>query len=481
MDYEKKYKESLEKARQLCAYPTTKPFMSDLQDLFPELKESSEDEQIRKWIIYDIRYNMNNKPLSNLEYKKKAEKAIAWLEKQGEQNPAEWHIEDEQMLNSCLSFLPDEYLRRWLKDVIHAKYEKQDNIAENEKKEFIGDGFIKCCADFQDFKEGETYWLEYLGDDDYNVRSDNLLGKTYHITPYQLYTIFKKQTCLEKQGEKKETLCDKCRKQQPSHSCQDITALGRCALEKQSEQSSLQTNERAWLYLVADVLTWKDGIGQYLDNPRVQELAKKLCSEYQQKLYNSTPFETDSENAKKDEPKFHKPKFHKGEFIKHNQCNLIYRINSVNDDYYFVENIETGGCFELFYITESNFHSWSFKDAKDGDILCTYELDDPKIVFMLRGKPKKHYALSYHCFYNMMYSYFESESEKGCLAPMEKDLKPATKEQRDILFQQMKKEGYEWDSEKKRIEKIEDEPENYKQQVMSEMTSLVKDYIKQKK
>lgn len=39
----------------------------------------------------------------------------------------------------------------------------------------------------------------------------------------------------EKQGEQKGTLCDTCRKAQPSHSCQDITALGRCALEKQGE------------------------------------------------------------------------------------------------------------------------------------------------------------------------------------------------------------------------------------------------------
>ena len=57
-------------------------------------------------------------------------------------------------------------------------------------------------------------------------------------------------------------------------------------LEKQGEKASSQTNERAWLYLVSDVLTWKDGIGQYLDDPRVQELAKRLCSEYAQKLYN---------------------------------------------------------------------------------------------------------------------------------------------------------------------------------------------------
>ena len=55
-------------------------------------------------------------------------------------------------------------------------------------------------------------------------------------------------------------------------------------LEKQGNQSSPQTNERAQLYLVSDVLTWKDGIGQYLDDPRVQELAKRLYSKYAQKL-----------------------------------------------------------------------------------------------------------------------------------------------------------------------------------------------------
>ena len=53
---------------------------------FPELKES-EDDSVIKWIINEIRDNMNHEPLS--EYKKKAEKAIAWLEKQGEQKNIE--------------------------------------------------------------------------------------------------------------------------------------------------------------------------------------------------------------------------------------------------------------------------------------------------------------------------------------------------------------------------------------------------------
>lgn len=56
-------------------------------------------------------------------------------------------------------------------------------------------------------------------------------------------------------------------------------------LEKQGKKQTLQSNERTWLYLVADILTWREGIGQYLDDSRVQELAKKMQKEYSQKLH----------------------------------------------------------------------------------------------------------------------------------------------------------------------------------------------------
>lgn len=81
MNYEQKYKEALEKARQLCAYPTTKPFISDLKDLFPELSES-EDDKIREALIALVKCNeksgytlLNNVSTSSM---------LAWLEKQDE-------------------------------------------------------------------------------------------------------------------------------------------------------------------------------------------------------------------------------------------------------------------------------------------------------------------------------------------------------------------------------------------------------------
>ena len=161
-----------------------------IEEIFPELKEI-ENERIKTAILNHLKKMWGNSQDDVCGVH--VEDAIAWLEKQGE------------------------YLENY-------------DDAEKEKADFVGDGFIECHADFLDFKEGNTYWLEYIGDDKYNVRSDNLLCKTYHITPCQLYTVFKKLTWLEKQG-KQETLCDKCRKDHPSHSCQDITELRRCAVE----------------------------------------------------------------------------------------------------------------------------------------------------------------------------------------------------------------------------------------------------------
>ena len=74
----KAYDKALGRAKAL--YSKGAPDSLYLEEMFPVLKES-EDDRIRKWIIDDIRYNLNNEPLNNSEYRKKAEEAIAWLEK----------------------------------------------------------------------------------------------------------------------------------------------------------------------------------------------------------------------------------------------------------------------------------------------------------------------------------------------------------------------------------------------------------------
>lgn len=122
-----------------------------------------------------------------------------------------------------------------------------------------------------------------------------------------------------------------------------------------------------------------------------------------------------------------------------------YRIEDVNGN---------SGCPKVEYLT-SHYHLWTITDAKDGDVLCLYEHGVPSIVFILKGTPKKPYELNYYCYYNIRYPDFNNGSIKGCLGfENETDVKPATKEQRELLFQKMKEEGYKWDYETKKTIKI---------------------------
>ena len=84
MDYEKAYKEALERARKLYEKGT---ITESLNYIFPELKES-EDERIRKELIDAIQGLWDNDTLPLPLSAKRKDAWIAWLEKQGEQEPA---------------------------------------------------------------------------------------------------------------------------------------------------------------------------------------------------------------------------------------------------------------------------------------------------------------------------------------------------------------------------------------------------------
>jgi hypothetical protein len=84
----------------------------------------------------------------------------------------------------------------WFKEYIQSNTE----WAEEEKTHFVSGQFLQCKLSFDGFKESEHYWLEYVGDDMYVGRSDNILNQKFHITPRQLYTLFSQQL-EEKQKE----------------------------------------------------------------------------------------------------------------------------------------------------------------------------------------------------------------------------------------------------------------------------------------
>ena len=122
------YDEALERARKIHKYSSDLAEIKRMEYIFSELHESDDDKILEKLI------NLVKKSHEQGGYalhKWEADEMLAWLEKQG-QKPAEWHREDEQNLNACLGYIPDEFLRRWLTDIIYAKHDKSAWSEEDE-------------------------------------------------------------------------------------------------------------------------------------------------------------------------------------------------------------------------------------------------------------------------------------------------------------------------------------------------------------
>ena len=213
-------------------------------------------------------------------------------------------------------------------------------------------------------------------------------------------------------------------------------------LERQCEQAPLQTNERAWLYLVSDVLTWKDGIGQYLDDPRVQELAKKLCSKYAQKLYNPS---NNGKNKPKSADKI-EPIFKVGDWVVDN-CGYVWKIEERLNQFYILKGVEGWRMKTKIDWVDDTFHLWTIEDAKDGDVI---HFGTVTAIFKKYIGREKCICYCSFCEDGGFEIPIENGEDNvyGCY-----NATPTTKEQRDTFMKAMNDAGYEWDAEKKELKK----------------------------
>lgn len=213
------------------------------------------------------------------------------------------------------------------------------------------------------------------------------------------------------------------------------------------EQTSLQTNERAWLYLVSDVLTWKDGIGQYLDDPRVQELAKRLCSKYAQKLYNTSVLSNSSNTVKNEQKSFDKtePKFKVGDWVVFIKSKSVYRVEKKENYEYTLRHI-LGGSMCLHFTTEYLIREWTIEDAKDGDVLTT-----SSGPFIYNGKRGGSSCPGCYCGINTLGRFEPRVCETHWTS---KKVYPATQGQRNALMKAMNDSGYKWNAETKTLDKL---------------------------
>ena len=139
-----------------------------------------------------------------------------------------------------------------------------------------------------------------------------------------------------------------------------------------------------------------------------------------------------------------KPKFKVGDWVLNDIC-LPIQIVSIESDMYVFND---GSAISISFIDE-NYHLWTIQDAKAGDVLAT-----SAGAFIYNGNNGGGSCPGSYCGINTL-GEFKTGVETHWTG---KKVYPATKEQRDLLFQKMKEAGYEFDFEKKELKKIEQKP-----------------------
>lgn len=138
------------------------------------------------------------------------------------------------------------------------------------------------------------------------------------------------------------------------------------------------------------------------------------------------------------------PKFKIGDWITNGE--YTWKVTDIKPLDYILQSQNGDVVDDTISYVDEEFHLWTIKDAKDGDVLAAHEC---LVLF------KEIDGLNIRCY--CTYHYLNSESFYIDTLQNKTAFQPATKEQCDLLFQKMKEAGYEWDAEKKELKKIEQE------------------------
>lgn len=138
------------------------------------------------------------------------------------------------------------------------------------------------------------------------------------------------------------------------------------------------------------------------------------------------------------------PKFKVGDWVVNidEKVNQVVAIDDNCDGFTLDDGSHSNGAWNKLY------RLWTIQDAKEGDVLA-----DGNLPFILKKIDANNYSYAY-CGISVDDGFkIKSEGKSGEWTWMQ-DIKPATKEQRDFLFQKMEESGYEWDAEKKELKKL---------------------------
>lgn len=131
-------------------------------------------------------------------------------------------------------------------------------------------------------------------------------------------------------------------------------------------------------------------------------------------------------------------------FNNHPEKGSIYQIKNVHNYEYTLQHI-LGGSMAIPFSRVDMLKLWTIDDAKNGDVLVD---KDNNIGIFQKFEGIYWYSYIYLGCDGKLRGFSIGGSHK------QTDVHPATKEQRDLLFQKIKEAGYKWNSETKTLEKL---------------------------
>ena len=142
------------------------------------------------------------------------------------------------------------------------------------------------------------------------------------------------------------------------------------------------------------------------------------------------------------------PKFKVGNWIVNNQTSTNYLVKSIIDDKYCLWPLDSEIEGFLWIVdVDSEYHLWTIQDAKDGKVLSFN--DDTIVIFK-----DLYSSTTFHSYCHIEDGVFDISKDEMPDWWEGKGFHPATKEQRELLFQKMKEAGYEWNEKEKRPIKV---------------------------
>ena len=191
--------------------------------------------------------------------------------------------------------------------------------------------------------------------------------------------------------------------------------------------------------------------GMCLSNIEFKDLEDAVVNSDWSKVYNYMKKKLESKGEQKLIDKF-EPKFHQGDWVVFIASGSVYQVEKIENYEYTLRHIlDDSFRMWLSFSDEKFIREWTINDAKDGDVLaCGVKVTDCPFIF--HNLTKELCPRSY-CGVNTL-GHFQDNDENGGFWCDSKEVRPATKEQRDLLFTKMKEAGWEWDDKKKELKKI---------------------------